>query len=57
MHRPCVPPSPSRTASSLPPGAIARLKDAGIKVYMQTGDSRRTAQAVAKAVGIEDFPQ
>ena len=36
-------------------GAIARLKDAGIKVYMQTGDSRRTAQAVAKAVGIDDF--
>ena len=35
--------------------AIARLKDAGIKVYMQTGDSRRTAQAVAKAVGIDDF--
>jgi len=35
--------------------AIARLKAAGIKVYMQTGDSRRTAQAVAKAVGIEDF--
>ena len=36
-------------------GAIARLKNAGIKVYMQTGDSRRTAQAVAKEVGIEDF--
>ncbi len=35
--------------------AIARLKKAGIKVYMQTGDARRTAQAVAKAVGIEDF--
>jgi Cu2+-exporting ATPase len=35
--------------------AIARLKLAGIKVYMQTGDSRRTAQAVAKAVGIADF--
>ncbi len=35
--------------------AIARLKAAGIKVYMQTGDARRTAQAVAKAVGIEDF--
>jgi Cu2+-exporting ATPase len=34
--------------------AIARLKSSGIKVYMQTGDSRRTAQAVAKAVGIED---
>ena len=35
--------------------AIARLRNAGIKVYMQTGDSRRTAQAVAKAVGIDDF--
>ncbi len=35
--------------------AIARLKDAGITVYMQTGDSRRTAQSVAKAVGIADF--
>ena len=35
--------------------AIARLKRAGIKVYMQTGDSRRTAQAVAQAVGIDDF--
>jgi hypothetical protein len=36
-------------------GGHRALKDAGIKVYMQTGDSRRTAQAVAKAVGIEDF--
>lgn len=35
--------------------AIARLKKAGIQVYMQTGDARRTAQAVAKAVGIADF--
>lgn len=35
--------------------AIVRLKAAGIKVYMQTGDSRRTAQAVSKAVGIDDF--
>jgi|JI10StandDraft_1071094.scaffolds.fasta_scaffold18403_3 Cu2+-exporting ATPase len=35
--------------------AIARLKAAGIKVYMQTGDSRRTAQAVSQAVGIDDF--
>nr|MBP9081389.1 copper-translocating P-type ATPase [Flavobacteriales bacterium] len=35
--------------------AIARLKQAGIKVYMQTGDARRTAQAVAQAVGIDDF--
>ncbi len=36
-------------------GAIARLKKAGIKVYMQTGDARRTAQAVAQSVGIDDF--
>ncbi len=45
-------------ADQIKPGAaaaIARMKKAGIKVYMQTGDSRRTAQAVANAVGIEDF--
>ena len=35
--------------------AIARLKDEGVAVYMQTGDSRRTAQAVAHQVGIEHF--
>ncbi len=34
--------------------AISKLKKAGIKVYMQTGDSRRTALAVAKVVGIAD---
>ncbi|MCB0785781.1 MAG: HAD-IC family P-type ATPase, partial [Flavobacteriales bacterium] len=28
--------------------AIARLKDEGVAVYMQTGDARRTAQAVAQ---------
>jgi len=32
--------------------AIARLQKAGIQVYMQTGDTRRSAEAVAKAVGI-----
>jgi Cu2+-exporting ATPase len=35
--------------------AIAKLKASGIQVYMQTGDARRTAQAVAKAVGIDHF--
>lgn len=35
--------------------AIRRLKSAGVKVYMQTGDSRRTAQAVAREVGIDHF--
>lgn len=44
-------------ADRIKPGAaaaIARLKDAGISVHMQTGDSRRTAQAVAREVGIAD---
>lgn len=36
------------------PKAIAELKQRGIKVFMQTGDARRTAQAVATAVGIEE---
>ncbi|MCB0763696.1 MAG: heavy metal translocating P-type ATPase, partial [Flavobacteriales bacterium] len=33
--------------------AITRMKNEGIAVYMQTGDSLRTAQAVAQQVGIE----
>ncbi len=36
-------------------GAIARLQREGVKVYMQTGDARRTAQTVARGVGITDF--
>lgn len=35
--------------------AIARLKEEGIKVFMQTGDNQRTAKAVAEAVGIDQF--
>jgi len=35
--------------------AIARLKKENVKVYMQTGDNQRTAQAVARQVGIEHF--
>jgi Cu+-exporting ATPase len=31
--------------------AIAELRDAGIRVVMLTGDSRRTAEAVAKRIG------
>ncbi len=35
--------------------AIARLQAEGVKVYMQTGDTERTAKAVAQTVGIADF--
>jgi Cu2+-exporting ATPase len=35
--------------------AIAELHEAGVQVHMQTGDGRRTAQAVAHAVGIAEF--
>jgi Cu+-exporting ATPase len=37
------------------PGALARLKAAGIRVVMLTGDNPRTAQAIAAAAGIPDF--
>ncbi len=35
-------------------GAIAELHRAGIRVVMMTGDSRRTAEAVARQLGIDD---
>jgi Cu+-exporting ATPase len=35
--------------------AVARLRDAGIRVVMATGDEERTAEAVAKRVGIDEF--
>ena len=34
------------------PGAVAKCKTAGVKVIMVTGDHPKTAQAIAKSVGI-----
>ncbi len=36
------------------PGAIAALKEAGIRVVMLTGDNRTTAEAVARQLGISE---
>jgi Cu+-exporting ATPase len=36
------------------PGAIAALKEAGVRVVMLTGDNATTAKAVAASLGIED---
>ncbi|MFH1054273.1 MAG: heavy metal translocating P-type ATPase [Candidatus Woesearchaeota archaeon] len=37
------------------PEAIAKLKSMGINVYMITGDNERTAKAIAKKVGVNDY--
>ena len=37
------------------PDAVAILKGMGITTYMITGDNKRTAQAIAKKVGIDNF--
>jgi Cu+-exporting ATPase len=36
------------------PAAIAALKHAGVRIVMLTGDSRRTANAVARQLGIDE---
>ncbi len=36
------------------PGALKALKELGLKVAMVTGDNRRTAEAIARELGIEE---
>jgi Cu+-exporting ATPase len=35
--------------------SISRLKSLGIRTYMITGDNKRTAQAIAKQVGVDEY--
>jgi len=35
--------------------AVKKLKDLGLQIYMVTGDNKRTANAIAKEVGIENI--
>jgi Cu+-exporting ATPase len=37
------------------PAALRALRDSGLKIVMVTGDNRRTAEAIARQLGIEDI--
>ncbi|MDP2907642.1 MAG: heavy metal translocating P-type ATPase, partial [Nanoarchaeota archaeon] len=43
------------TIKETSPEAVKKLQDLGIKVYMITGDNKRTAKAIAEKAGITDF--
>ena len=67
MRQEARPPSSSRSTARPPgssaiadpikattPAAVSALRDEGIRVVMLTGDNETTAEAVARALGIED---
>lgn len=35
--------------------AIIKMKNSGLKVFMLTGDNKRTAEAIAKRIGVDDY--
>lgn len=43
------------TIKETSPEAVKNLQELGIKVYMITGDNKRTAKAIAEKAGIENF--